>query len=380
MEINASYEEIILKDEEYFSSLLLAIKKAQYTIDFEVYIFDNSAAGMKLADTLCEAAQNGVKIRVLVDGVGTTDWSNKISTAMEKAGIATRVYHPLPWIIKQWNHANFPSHSITQLLYNLFSKMNSRNHRKLCIIDSHIVYIGSANITDHLLKVDNNENIWRETTVKLIGVNTDTLQYAFERAWGNLSLKKRLYGTFMKFNPQPIFLLNYSKRLKLLLYRALLKRISDCQQRIWVANAYFVPNIRLLVRLINAKTTGVDVRILLPSKSDVFIASVATKTFYYILLKNEVDVYEYLPSILHEKILILDDWFLVGSSNLNYRSFKHDLEVDVNIRSKEAKTTIEEQYLLDLSQSKKISLNDVKKQPIFQYLLGRLVLFMRYWI
>jgi cardiolipin synthase len=125
----------------------------------------------------------------------------------------------------------------------------------------------------------------------------------------------------------------------------------------------------------------VDVRVLLPKNSDVLMMPWASSTFYYSLLKSGVKIFEYLPSVLHAKSLILDDWALIGSSNLNHRSLLHDLEVDVKIIDPKAQKELENLFHEDLKQSRELSLASWKThRPFRQRLLGRLVLYIKFWI
>ena len=186
---------------------------------------------------------------------------------------------------------------------------------------------------------------------------------------------------FRHVREDPPIRLNYTWHRRRILYKNLLRKISQCKNRIWIMNAYFVPDNFLLKKLKDAAISGLDVRILLPSKSDVVMMPWASSTFYYSLLKSGVRIFEYLPGMLHAKSLILDEWMLVGSSNLNHRSLLHDLEVDINITTPTAKATLVQQFLNDLKHSREISLNSWKKmRPRCQRTLGRLVLYLKYWI
>lgn len=379
-DITIEHDEEILIDDAYLKALLEEINKASSSIDMEVYIFDNDAVGQLVADTLCNAAKRGVKIRLLVDGIGSIDWGGNITKQMESHGIKTKVFHPLPWKISHWNRSIIVSKFIIPKIITLLSKVNSRNHRKACIIDKNIVFVGSANITSCLTNNNSFGKCWRETSVKLIGANISELQYAFDRTWGKIPFKQRLYKSFDKNTVTSIFQLNYSWRLRHQYYKTLLNRIHQCNERIWVTNAYFVPNSRLLKALINASCRGVDVKILLPDKSDIAIVSMVASAFYSTLLKNGITVYEYTPAILHAKVLILDNWYSVGSSNLNYRSFKHDLELDVNIKTDKAKKILDKQFLHDLSQSHQLKLADVNNQTIFKKIIAHFILLIKYWL
>lgn len=374
----SEFKEIILNDEDYLKSFLIDIKNAKKNLDIEAYIFENDTVGKIVADALCDAAKKGVKIRVLVDGVGSATWGGQITNQMEQSGIETRIFHPLPWKFLHWYRSSYLPKSFIKKIYYFLSRLNYRNHRKLCIIDNEIVYIGSANINDHLCN-SNSSKAWRETTVKLINVTTDEIQYAFDRAWFHFSIKKLLNNKYKKIF-YSIFHLNFTWRLRRHYYKQLIKRIGNCKTRIWVTNSYFVPDSRLLKTLIKARQRGVDVRILLPGESDIFLISMVTNTFYSLLIKNGVLVYEFMPTILHAKILILDDWHLIGSSNLNYRSFFHDLEINVEIQTQAAKEIIEKQFLIDIKQSRQIQADDLKKQPFCKKIFGKFILLIKYWL
>lgn len=375
----SEFKEQILIDDGYLKTLIADINHAKKSIDLEVYIFEDDSVGQRVSDALCNAAKRGVKIRVLVDGVGSTSWGGKITEQMELAGINTKVFHPLPWKLLHWNRSNYLPNAFLKKIFYLLSRMNSRNHRKVCIIDKNIVFVGSANIGDHL-----SDNVtlkkWRDTTIKITNVNVDEIQYAFDKAWGHIPIENRLRHIFKKIDSQSIFHLNYSWRLRHRYYSQLIKRISNCKKIIWVTNAYFIPDSHILKALEKASRNGIDVRILIPGKSDIIFLSMVITTFYSSLLNSGSLIYEYLPTILHAKILIIDDWTVVGSSNLNNRSFLHDLEIDVEIRNDQTKDIIEKQFLYDISQSRQIKHEDLKMQTLYSKLLGRFLLLIRYWL
>lgn len=378
--LSKEYKEIILFNDSYFSSLISDILTAKKTITLETYIFFDDPVGQAVASALSRAAEKGVQVRLLVDGIGTSNWGGTLTRKLESAGVQTKVYHPIPWRLSHWRlSTKMPDGLISKIIY-FFLNLNARNHRKTCFIDKNIVYLGSSNIIQSYIDKDENKCNVRDTNVKLINVDSRELHYAFEKAWGRVSFKKRLAKLFSKMSDDPVFLLNYSWRLRHHSHKILLKKIKNCNTRIWVTNTYFVPDNRFLRKLIKASRNGVDVRVLLPNKYEIVSLSLVTRTFYTVLLEAGVSLYEYLPCMLHAKTLILDNWYSVGSSNLNYRSLKHDLEVDVNVRSLEGCRLLESQFLSDLEQSKIININDLKKMPFISRLMGRLLLLLKYWL
>lgn len=372
-------ETIFTTGDAYFSSLLNDIATAHQSIDLETYIFYDDFLGEKIATALGNAAHRGVKIRILVDGAGTPNWGGNLTQRLENAGIQTRIFHPFPWRFWQWSYAVIKQPFLLKMIY-LFLKINSRNHRKIFVIDKNIAYVGSANIAKcHLSQAKGGEN-WRDNIVRLENVDTQKLTTAFEQAWNHLPPKERIKNIFQRVIRNPIFRLNNSRHQRRVLYKDLLKRIEKTKQRIWITNAYFVPDHVLLKKLCEAGKRNLDVRILLPEKSDIFLMPWASESFYQSLLKAGIRIFEYYQSMLHAKTLIIDDWFLVGSSNLNHRSLLHDLEIDVNIRELNSKKIIENQFLVDMNHAKEITLTQKSQRPWYQRLLGRLILYIKYWI
>ncbi|MCL5261388.1 MAG: phospholipase D-like domain-containing protein [Gammaproteobacteria bacterium] len=372
-------EKIFFDGQSYFAALLADISAATKSVDIETYIFELDEIGSQVLAALKDAAKRGVLVRILVDSAGSPDWPTKKVSELESFGAETRVFHPFPWRLWQWSRSVVRLPLILKAIY-LLLKINSRNHRKVCIIDGRIAYIGSFNIcSDHLLDKISGDG-WRDTGVRLEGAAFQELQQAYEAAWFHLPIKERLRQIFKHIRTNPVIRLNNTWQRRRILYKNLLRRIRQCKHRIWITNAYFIPDNFLLRRLKEAAQRKVDVRILLPNKSDVPFMPWASNAFYENLLKSGVRIFEYLPTMLHAKTLILDNWMTIGSSNLNYRSLLHDFEVDINIRSLESKNALEKQFLQDLTHSKEINLIAWQKRSWHQRMVGRLLLYLKYLI
>lgn len=376
---SAPSEKIFFDGTSYFNELFMDIDRARSSIDLEVYIFANDSLGSMVAKHLIAASERGVHVRVLVDGVGSLFWGGNLAFQLERAGVNTRIFHPFPFNFWQWSHSWVRVSILLKAIY-LLLKINSRNHRKTCIIDNKIVYVGSFNISQrHLGYADHGEN-WRDAAIRLQTTDVEAINMAFEAAWDHLPLQERLQEIFKPVKTNPTFRLNYTRHLRRALYKGLLRRLAKCRRRIWIANAYFVPDNFLLKKLKDAARKGIDVRILLPQRADVFIIPWASAAFYRSLLISGVRIFEYLPTMFHAKTLILDDWMMVGSSNLNHRSLLHDLEIDVAIHTVAAKNALSTQFISDLNQAKEIFLDRGYYRPWYQRLLGRLFLYLKYWI
>jgi cardiolipin synthase A/B len=374
-------EQLFFSGYDYFKSLLDSINQAVHRIDLETYIFLQDSLGQKITEALRNAAQRNVKIRLLIDGAGTPNWDSTIAKQLEQHGIQNRVFHPFPWRSWQWSLSKIKAPFLKKFLYLLFH-VNSRNHRKICIIDDKIAYIGSFNIRGNYFNTEPQET-WRDTGVCLQNIDLASLNEAFLSAWHHFPFKNRLRSIpngFRAINAESTIRLNNTRHRRRFLYKNLLRKIEFAKRRVWITNAYFVPDDFLLRRLKAAAQKGLDVRILLPKKADIYFMPWASSFFYQTLLKSGIRIFEYLPKLLHAKTVIIDDWMLVGSSNLNHRSLLHDLEVDVNVQTDKAKRILEQQFLDDLQHTEEIFLHTWQNRPLHQKIIGRLVLYLKHWL
>lgn len=372
-------EKLFFNGREYFDAMLKDIEQATKNIAIETYGFYDDKLGKKIIEALNLAVRKGIEVRILVDGAGSRKWNGNITREIEKSGAQSRIFHPFPWQLWQWSRSKVKVPSILKAIY-LLLKINSRNHRKICMIDKKIAYVGSFNICQHHMDKEQDGDGWRDTGVRLDNINLDELITSFEAAWNHVPIQERLRSLFLNIHKNPIFRLNNTRHRRRILYKDLLNKISKTKKRIWITNAYFVPDNFLLKKLIDAAQNGVDVRILLPHISDVAFMTWASNAFYEKLLKVGIRIFEYLPSMLHAKTLILDDWMLIGSSNLNHRSLLHDLEVDINIRQPESKATLEQQFLLDLEKAREIKLNNWQRHSLLKRIIGHALLYVKYFI
>jgi cardiolipin synthase len=362
--------EVVLMDDAYYHCLLDNIHLAKKSIQLETYIFENDAIGTKILNALCDAAKRGVKVKVLIDGIGSRNWPPEMTKKLLSAGGKLKIYHPLPWILSHFKLSSTLSNKLFNKFFTLLSYINNRNHKKVCVIDKKIAFIGSANISDYP-SIDDPEIKWHDITVKFIG-KTEELQYAFNLGWS-----KKLFSN-MKYKINPNIRLNYTWEKRRKLYRDLINKIKQSKNRIWITCPYFIPNIFLLRHLARASKRNVDVCIILSRHSDIIGLSLLIKTFYSYLLKKNITVLEYpAKKILHEKILIIDDWVCVGSSNVNSRSLRHDLEADYCLSSDVAKTIIINHVKKHQSESEKITKNHINKLSFFEKCVGKILLIFK---
>ena len=375
-------EEIFHTGEQYFSALLQDISQAQISIDLESYIFTLNTIGKVILKALEEAAARGVRVRVLVDGVGSSDWNLQIIHDLNALHIHARIYRPMPWVTSQYGFLSVLYYTFRiQKFFRVVGRLNRRNHRKVCIIDHRIAYLGGMNVSQTHLKRYAGNQAWRDTSLKVVGRSVEKLQDAFQHSWEDRRpTSRRLWMKRQHHALNSLIRLNNTRERRRRNRLELLERILSSSDRVWITTPYFIPDLTFIRALKSAAKSGTDVRILLPSQSDIRLMGWANRAFYPVLLAQGIRIFEYLPTILHAKIVIIDDWITIGSSNRNHRSLFHDLEVDVVVTKLESLQSVISQFHLDTKNSEEITLRKWQGRSLLFRLLERLILYIKYWL
>lgn len=372
-------EKIFLDGDEYYNELLKDISSARYYITIEMYIFSDDLLGRKVVEYLIDARKRGVKIQVIVDGIGSYDFFNHLHKKLVENDIKVKMYNPLPFYHPYYGQLNFLRK--IQVFFLRLLKINQRNHRKIITIDHKILYTGSFNITAEHTKL-HYEPAWKDMGVKVTG---DFVRFSilnFKKIW-----KIRDYFRYKKsiknlkrinWRNSPV-LLNQTIFMKRYLFKNFLNKINSSQQRIWFMTPYFIPKRRLIRLLGRAAERGVDVRIIISLKTDVSIFRTLQYFYYGYLLKKGIKIYQYSDAILHAKNYIIDDWMTIGSTNLNHRSFIHDLEVDMIIQEKNNLKILEDNFNQSIFSSIPITQESLKARPLWDKILSRLFFLFKYW-
>lgn len=366
-------ERIFTHAEDYFFQLISCIDTAEFQVDMEVYIFEEGVLGSEIGQALARAAQRGVLVRLMTDGVGSNPQFHHLASSLSKKGVQVRIHRPLPWHIKHWRYAIVRHKGFKKLLFLLFY-INRRNHRKMTIIDQKRIFLGSINISqDHLAQQYGGKN-WRDTAIEVSKIDLSIPLKAFEINWNFARMRIRKLVARKALNSP--FLFNFSYRLRKAHTERFIQRIDQASQRIWITNAYFVPDSALMTSLKSASIRNVDVRILLPQRSDVFFMPWVSSFFYRELVRSGIKIYEYSPGMLHAKTILIDEWSTIGSSNMNRRSLMHDLEMDYVLQTEEAHKKLERDFITDQNQSQEQTEQYLKTRKKWQVWLGALVLIL----
>lgn len=360
--------------DRFFDALTQAIQSAQISIRLESYIFATDRLGMRILDLLGAAVRLGVEVQLIVDAVGSAAWSVQLREAANARQIPLKVFHELPWT-RLWRSDGKKRRF---RMRRAFQRLNSRNHRKLCIVDGASAFIGSMNIIEYHLSAYAGTCAWRDTGVCVQGQEVEILAESFDELWSkrpvSLRFARKRHHAASSGN---LVKLNVRRAQRRENYLDILLRIVGARQRIWIENAYFVPDGSLVRALAVAAQSGVDVRIVVPAESDVVFIPWVTAAFHDGLLRAGVRIFEYTKSMLHAKTILVDDWGLVGSSNLNHRSLLHDLEADVVLADEAACNSLKEQFEIDCSHAREVTLSSWRQRAWIERLFGRLLLTLR---
>jgi cardiolipin synthase len=347
---------ILKSGQETFQAILDAVASAQKIICIEFYIFKDDDTGKKLATLLKEKAGQGVPVYLLYDHFGSFLTSSKFWLDLKKIGIHVRVSHPLKWS------------SLKGYIY--------RNHKKLLLIDGTKAFTGGFNIADEYhgyFKA--RKNIWRDTGIYLEGPIAFSLLGIFSRSWKTWKGESfNQPATRTQFNGGvsviPVFA--NSARARRRMRRVLLYSIKNSKESIYLTTAYFIPSRKILKALISAAGRGVDLKLLLPGRSDVMAAYYAGRSYYRRLLMAGVEIYNYQGAVLHAKTSVFDRcWSIIGSTNLDFQSLRRNDESNVGIFDRNFSKQMIDIFLSDLQNSVKIDERTWAKRPFYQKFLEK---------
>jgi cardiolipin synthase A/B len=302
-----------------YAALLEDIRQARTHIHLEYYIYQPDVSGTALRDALVERARAGVKVRLLLDAVGSSKAKQRFFAPLLEAGGELAWFHPSRFG-RIWTR----------------TWVNMRTHRKIVVIDGRIGFTGGINITDE----ENDAlraNAYRDLHLRIDGDAVRMLQVVFVEDWmyatGSRELVAELARDLPDPRPGPIAaqaLPSGPDSSWQAIHRLHVAAIHAARQRVWLATPYFVPGEAAMMALTSAALGGLDVRLLVPKRSDSLLVTLAARSYYDELLAAGVKVYEYGPRMLHTKALLVDDSSaLIGTANFDNRSFRLNFEVSM---------------------------------------------------
>jgi cardiolipin synthase len=343
----------VLQDKAIFQSMLDDIGAAERSIHFETFVWSDGELADLVAEKLGEANKRGVKVRLLLDAVGASDADSKRMRRLEKDGIDLGIYRKL---------------KVRNLLH-----MNQRTHRKLLIVDGRIGYCFGHGVGDQWFKSTKGEPCWRDTGVRLKGPAVAGLQQVFFQNWMETTrcapLEPDAFPASVTPGDVAIHVIasapeDYFSNVGLI-FTLIMAAAKD---EVLIQNPYFVPEAEFIDCLEKATARGVRVRLMLPGKrTDSQFVALASKYLYPDLLAAGVELYEYQPTLCHQKIVVADErWCHVGSTNLDARSLEINAEVSVGIDCADTARVLKDAFEEDLKACKRIDAAMVAKTRWYQ--------------
>lgn len=375
-----------------YKAMLKAIESAKDHINMETYIIEDDEIGQQFAALLIGKQQSGVQVNLIYDSVGSSSTPKEFFKMLSDAGVNVLEYNPINPLNarKNWD-------------------VNQRDHRKLLIVDGKIAFIGGINISSVYSsgsfggsssgktkskpkkqeKVVSNSNLgpliaknsveavselegapWRDTHLQMTGPVVSEFQKLFFETWttqkGQAYTQKNYFPALTNQGNEIVRAIGstpdepYSQ-----IYSTLISAINSAETQIFLTNAYFVPDAQLLASLKEAVARGVDVRLLLPEKTDSSLVLHASRSFYDELLSSGVKIYERQGALLHAKTALIDGvWSTIGSTNLDWRSFVNNQEINAVMLGQDFGTKMLQAFEKDLTASKQITLEAWRSRPI----------------
>lgn len=405
----AGNKTVLLQDgPQTYEAMLKAIRAARHHINFEIYIFEADEVGRTFADALIERQRQGVQVNLMVDGVGSIKTPREFFDAMRDAGIRIVEFNP-----------------VNPLRAKAGWDVNQRDHRKLIVVDGRVAFVGGINVSsvysgsslggsfgsgrfgsgsapsgssgsggdddgaddgDKMKKKPADGLPWRDTQLQIEGPAVAELQKLFVESWrkqnGPALDTSTFYPRLARRGDEVVRTIGstpddpYS-----LIYVTLISAIRNAEKEIFLTNAYFVPDPQLLQALKDAAARGVDVRLLLPSKTDSELVFHAGRAYYTELLESGIKVFERHKAMLHAKTALIDGvWSTVGSTNLDWRSFLHNDELNAVVLGGDFGNQMRAMFERDLKDSRPVLLEEWKRRPLAMRLKETFARLWQYWL
>lgn len=351
--VNGNCSEIYNNGDEFYPAMLEAIESARFSITMEQYIFWNGQVGRRFAEAFAEKSREGIPVKLLLDAIGSATLGSEIFKILEAGGCQLAWFHPIHW-------------------YTL-NRANQRDHRKSLIVDGRIAFTGGSGLGDHWLGSAENEHEWRDMQIRVEGPAVAAQQAGFAQNW-LLTSGEIINGH--EFFPEPQAVGNLKIQTILSSPSAgagaagtmYLLALQCARRFLYIANPYFIPDSRVIEMLARACHRGVAIKLMLSGKrNDTWWARQNSVRLYGKLLKAGVEIYEYQPTMLHQKTMVVDGvWATVGTANFDNRSFALSEETNVCFEDPSLIRELQAAFSADLEHCDRVEWADWKQRGLWQ--------------
>lgn len=356
---------VLVNGETKFPDVLESLRSAKHHIHIEYYIYANDTIGNQLAEVLMQKAKEGVEVRFIYDDFGSSGIRKNIARELRNAGVEA-----------------YPFYKINLMLFA--NRMNYRNHRKIILIDGTVGYVGGINVSDkYINNGDESKLFWRDTHLKIEGTSVINLQTTFLTDWNFCANQKIPYSTdyFPEENERKHFgnhLVQFvscgpdSKYPKI--KYSLIQAILSAKHEVCITSPYFIPDKSFLDAINIAAMSGIDVKMLVPTKSDSFVVNTTTQSYFQELMNAGVKIYTYDKGFVHAKTMVCDKKIaIIGTANLDNRSFDLNFEINAIVYDQQIATQLKEIFDKDLTFSTQIVPEEWVQRPLYMKLMERVL-------
>ena len=344
---------LLINGENKFPEVIKALESAKNFIHIEYYIYEDNAIGYQIRDILIRKAKEGVIVRFIYDDFGSKDLKNKFLNPMVEGGVEVYPFFKVYFAL-------------------LASRINYRNHRKIIVVDCHVGFVGGINVSDRYVNTaDPSKLFWRDTHVKIEGPAVLSLQYHFLADW-NFCSGQQVAPDETMFLPSAELSKgdslvqvvasgpDYPRQSIMLCY---FTAIINAREKVYITSPYFIPNNSINDAIRKAALSGKDVRLLVPGVSDSIVVNAASQSYFEELLECGVKIYLYQKGFIHAKTIIVDDNLaIVGTANMDFRSFELNFEISAVIYGLEPCAELTTVFLNDLETSELIELKSWRQR------------------
>ncbi len=357
---------ILQNGDVFFPAILEAIRSAQHTVNFQVYIFEPKAIGEKFIQAFKERARAGVEVRILIDAFGSWRLRKSHRRALEEAGCRVELFRPIR------------VHTLVRAF--------RRDHRRAIVVDGRVAFTGGAAVADKWCGHAQDPEHWRDSMVQFTGPLAAAVQTAFGASWayctGEIIAGPRFYPYSSERaeveagaadRPAAVAVVSSPADSSQPVRPFFWLSFKAARTKIYMSSSYFIPGMRIRAIVMERARAGVDVRILVPGRhTDAKPVRLAGRAHYEELLEAGVRIFEYSPSMMHAKTVVVDGvWSIAGSSNMDERSMELNEENCVGVADHSLAADIEQGLLADMEQAEEVDLEHWRKRSALERALER---------
>jgi len=349
--------EILTNGTVFYPAMIDAIRSARETINLECYIFKKGEVADRFIDALRERADAGVQITVVLDAIGSFGIFGDVTKRLRHANCRVERYQAIRW-------------------YSL-ARLNNRTHRELMVVDGRIAFVGGAGVADWWFKRIGDKPMWRDMMARIEGPIVSNIQGIVAENWleccGEILTGVLTYQTDHAKGTSPAFAVKSSPADRATVSRVLFQMlVESATDRVVITTPYFLPDKAFRHAFVRTARRGVKITIIVPGiHTDQRWVRLASRRMWGDLLKAGVTIFEYGGGMTHVKALLVDDlWSVIGTTNVDNRSFEHNDEVNVAVRDHTVTARIASDLLNDISQSREVTLAEWERRPVWEKLIG----------